>query len=64
MWLLSKQRKELLNNNIKNIRLIRYYQKIVSADVDSRDEVLEGSVSVRPLYSNVQNPNVQTVREI
>ena len=43
------QREELLNNNIKNIRPIRYYQKIVSAvDVDhGRDGMLEGSVNVR-----------------
>ena len=66
-WLLLKQREELLNNNIRNIRPIRYYQKTVCAvDVyHDRDGVLEASVSVRlSLYPNVQNLNVETVREM
>ena len=58
-WLLSKRKEELLNNNIKNIRPIRYYQKTVS-DVDhGRDGMLKGSVNVRLLYPNVQNSNVE-----
>ena len=65
-WLLSKRREELLNNDIKNIRPIRYYQKIASVvDVDhGRNEMIESSVNVRLSYPNVQNPNVETVREI